>query len=122
MPEANCADIADIEAVHQQFELWRQTRASKLEPIPDPLWQAAVKLCRSYPVTRVSRRLRLSFSELKKRLVPPVAPGPRFLEIDPVRLTDNWRIECDRSDGARLRVSGSGPAPNMDAVLARFLS
>jgi hypothetical protein len=56
-----------LESVQEQFESWRLSR-TKRGPIPEILWEAAVKLCLVHPRTRVCRILRLFFPDLKRRL------------------------------------------------------
>jgi len=109
---------ATIESVELQFESWRSLRTRKLEPIPAELWDAAVSLCNTHPITHVCRRLRLSYPQLKKRLVPT----PRFVELTPGSLFTQWQLVCERADGARLHVSATGPVPELDGLLGRFLS
>jgi hypothetical protein len=107
-----------LESVQEQFKAWRAGKAGR-EPIPEPLWEAAALLCREHPPTRVSRVLRLSFNDLKKR-VPERAPV-QFAELDIRSLTGPWEIECQRPDGARLRLSSSGPLPDLSGLLQGFL-
>jgi hypothetical protein len=79
-------------------------------------------LCQKHPITHVSRSLRLSYSDLKRRIDHQVKePAPKFIELDLSGFPDKWEAECERPDGARLRVSGNGPAP-VEQMLARFLS
>jgi hypothetical protein len=108
-----------LESVQKQFKAWRAGKAGR-EPIPEHLWEAAVGLCREHPPTRVSRVLRLSFNDLKKHL-PERAPV-QFTELDIRSLTGPWEIECQRPDGARLRLSSSGPLPDLTGLVQGFLS
>lgn len=112
-----------LNAVKEQFENWRGNRSSSREPIPQTLWKSAADLCRAHGITHVSRTLRLSYAELKKRVsfVEPVAAAPEFMELDVGCLTGQWHLECDRADGARLRLSGSGQLPNIENMLSAFL-
>ena len=107
-----------LESVQDQFKAWRAGKAGR-EPIPEHLWEAAARLCREHPVTRVSRVLRLSFNDLKKHL-PERAPV-QFTELDIHPLTSPWQLECQRPDGARLRLSSSGPLPDLSGLLQGFL-
>ena len=52
-----------LEQVQKQFELWRRSRA-KRGAIPDALWQAAIMLFPDYPVHRISKALRLNYTDL----------------------------------------------------------
>jgi hypothetical protein len=69
------------------FENWRARKGGR-EPIPTHLWAAAVRLCRDYPLTQVSRELRLSFYDLKKRL--PNAIPVRFTELTCSAIAGSW--------------------------------
>lgn len=110
-----------LESVEHQFELWRVNRP-KREPIPEPLWEAAASLCGQHPITHVCRRLRLSFTELKKRLSAPKQEPLRFMEVDLSSLSGPWHLECERPDGAKLRFSGNGHCPSIESLLEHFLS
>ena len=110
-----------LESVQQRFEAWRNSR-TKRGPIPEPLWEAAVSLCRHHPITHVCRRLRLSFPDLKKRLSGSNCPSLQFMELDPGCFAGPWHMECERPDGSKLRFSGTGQAPAVEHLMLRFLS
>jgi hypothetical protein len=114
--------VPQMEAVREQFEKWRNTRANRREPIPGELWRAAVELCRVHPITRVSHCLRLSYPDLKKHFSAAMAQPSQFMEIDMGCLTGSWLIECTRSDGATLRLSVNGKPPVVEVILRDFLS
>jgi hypothetical protein len=111
-----------LETVQQQFEQWRSNRTKKRELIPKHLWHAAAELCQTQSISHVCRHLRLSFSELKRRIPTAKRSPGRFMEIDLSSLTGGWRLECDHPNGARLRLSGSGQVPAVDILLRQFLS
>jgi len=113
--------IPALEAVQQQFESWRLSRGIRPCTIPGHLWDSAVGLCQNFSVSHVSRTLGLSYTDLKKRALNVKEPAPRFMEIDLGGFPGKWEAECQRPDGALLRVSGNGPAP-VEQMLARFLS
>jgi hypothetical protein len=56
-----------VEQVQKQFEHWRRSRA-KRGAIPDALWQAAIMLFPDYPVHRISKALRVNYTDLKHRV------------------------------------------------------
>jgi len=122
MMDTNPAKSATLETVQQQFERWRNNRTKKREPIPRHLWEAAAELCKTQSISHVCRHLRLSFTELKKRVSPAKRSQSRFMEIDLSCLAGGWRLECDHPNGARLRLSGSGQGPAVDTLLRQFLS
>jgi hypothetical protein len=124
--EAALAELAE------QFERWRQTRATAQERIPPILWERAVALAAVLPCAQVARRLRLRSTDLRKRsLAAPAAvatevavPIPDFVEVPvpwpgpaPPGIT---LIEVERPDGTRLRVQYRD-APPLAAVLRAFL-
>jgi hypothetical protein len=111
-----------LESVRQHFEAWRSGRTNRSQPIPEHLWKAAASLCEDYPITRVCRHLRLSFSDLKRHISSAKPRFAQFMEIDMGCFTSGWQLQCDRADGARLRVSGNGQVPALDSLLREFLS
>lgn len=111
----------NIETVQQKFEAWRAGRTRR-EAIPETLWESAVRLCEHFPLSRVSRILRLSFRGLKKRVESPRVLPVQFTELDLGCLGGSWQIECQRPDGARLRVSSSGQPPALGSLLGEFLA
>ena len=60
---------AQLTAVVNGFQQWRGSR-TKMERIPETLWQAAAALCPRYSVFRIARTLRLNFVELRDRVRP----------------------------------------------------
>lgn len=56
-----------IEDVKYQFKNWRKTREKRC-PIPEELWNAAVRLTQDYSVSHVARTLRLNYTRLKQRV------------------------------------------------------
>lgn len=117
-------DSPAIAAVKQQFEQWRNSRVNRREPIPQELWQAAVELCKTHSIAHVSRSLRLSYTELKKRIPPARCPATeiQFMQLDAGSFASQWHLQCDRSDGGRLQISGSGQLPDIETMLGVFLS
>ncbi len=113
---------SSLETVQHQFEQWRSERSSRREPIPEHLWQAAAELCRDHSISRVSRQLRLSYTELKRQVSKDGPSAGRFMEIDLGLCAGQWQIECSRPDGSQLRMSGNGQQPAITTVLRAFLS
>ncbi len=123
-----------LEEVVEHFERWREEK-QKGERIPDQLWCEAVGLVGAYGVSEVTRRLRLSGTDLNKRR-GVVGAGKRrkgggakmgFVEVEraPVVRTlapaarSVW-MEVERPDGLRLRIQPTGNA-EMLALLGRFM-
>lgn len=113
--------VPTLELVEQQFVVWRNSR-QKHERIPAHLWQSATELCALHPITHVCKRLRLSFNDLKKRLSQKEPSPVRFVELDLNATACLWCLECERPDGARLRLSGNGSIPAIEHLLGHFLS
>ena len=110
-----------LETVRKQFEHWRNNRI-KMERIPQHLWQAAAGLCKEYSIAQVSRELRLSYTDLKKKIQKDNLSSVRFVEIDTTVFGSQWQIECERSDGSRLRMTGNSRLPEIESLLRSFLS
>jgi len=126
MSKAFFEEVLTLETVQEHFESWRTSRSSRRDPIPEHLWQAAVRLCRYHLVSHISRRLRLSHSELKKRTLRESSPRPDFLSINltppATPVAYGWHMECQRADGARMCISGQSVLPDIATLLGRFLS
>ncbi len=93
-----------IENVRQQFQNWRSSRNTR-EPIPDRLWKAAIELCRVHSVSQVSQCLKLSYTDLKKRLNLPQpflsddCQVPTFRQVDLgslLQTQNQWQMFCQR--------------------------
>jgi hypothetical protein len=68
---------AQLTAVVNRFQQWRRSR-TKIERIPEALWQAAVALYPRYSVFRIARALRLNFVELRDRVRPKAKASGRI--------------------------------------------
>lgn len=68
MEKTNTVLSPDLEAARNQFENWRSGKRSPREPIPQNLWKTAIELSHKYSINEVSKRLRLNFTDLKKRI------------------------------------------------------
>ncbi len=110
-----------LKSVQKRFETWRSGRANKREAIPQHLWQAAAGLCKAYSIAQVSRELRLSYTDLKKKIQKDNSSSTRFVEIDTTVFGHQWQIECERSDGSRLCMTGNGWPPEIESLLRSFL-
>jgi hypothetical protein len=123
-----------LEEVARHIEQWRG-RKKKGERIPQRLWNEALGLVDRYGISQVSRSLRLSYTELSKRLKIIEAGQHRqspsaeraFVEIDRA-LVDQaaepgaaavW-MELERPDGVRLRIRPSHRG-DMLTLLDRFM-
>ena len=122
----------ELATLMRGFDHWRQTRPTRHEPIPNPLWDQAVQLTRVLPVSRVAKRLRLNRQELKKRCgqsahsqpsTPATLPVPDFIEVkaEPTWFATGMVIDLQRPDGTRLHIEYREPQPPLAAVVHAFL-
>jgi hypothetical protein len=111
------------------FAQWRQSRRTPRGRIPPELWAQAVALTATLPVPRVAHQLALTPHALKKRrevvnslATPPLPPqAPHFVEVTPAWRIPATEVEIQRSDGTRLRIVYSDPAPALVPLLHTFL-
>ena len=120
-----------LEEVAEHYERWRRNK-KRGDRIPKPLWDEAIGLVETHGVSRVTRTLRLSATDLNKRRgivgtrqrrQAPVAEAA-FVQIEhtPIAAPDaqtQW-MELERPDGMRLRIRPSRGV-DMLALLERFL-
>ena len=110
---------ADLEAVRQRFERWRQTRKEGSR-IPDTLWTAAVKMVGRYGMHRTAKALRLGYYSLKERIEQQASAAPdlperaatTFLEVAapaavPVA-SGECTVELENVAGMKMRVRLKG--------------
>jgi hypothetical protein len=117
--ECSLALPSPLESVQYQFETWRATRKSLREPIPEHLWDAASKLQKEYPISRISKVLRLNHTDLKNRISGKKTihrkkkdPSPLFVELDylPSSTSSECLIEMEDIRGSKMRMSFKGKA------------
>ena len=109
-----------LEDTRQLFQHWRRRRSNRREAIPGKLWEAAVELCHTHSITKVSRTLGVSYAALKQRL--PDNTNTEFMRIDLGCVTGQWNLDCKRPDGSSIHLSGHGHLPDIIGVLKAFLS
>ena len=123
---------ADVQRLQKRFGRWRTNKGAGPEPIPAKLWEAAVKLCRTHGVSRVSRWLRLHHTTLKERLgrrscLSSVRPQPRFVEWRlpagglPGSSSAEYVVEVPSPGDAAQRIHVRGASISEVAALARAL-
>ena len=123
---------ADVHRLQDRFDRWRTNKGAGPEPIPSKLWEAAVKLCRTHGVSRVSRWLRLHHTTLKKRLgrrssPSSVRPQPRFVEWRlpggglPGSAAAEYVVEVASAGDAAQRIHVRGASVAEVAALAQAL-
>ena len=107
-----------LEQVQEQFEHWRRSRG-KRGTIPDALWQAAIMLFPDYALHRISKALRLNYTDLKHRVNARQSTREQsdvsttgFIELG---LSDAMRpaeciVEMTDQKGATMRMYFKGQA------------
>jgi len=66
-PESREELAAQIEPLRHRVEAWRQSQPGRSQPMPEPLWEAAIALAKSYGVSPVQRILRINDRGLEYR-------------------------------------------------------
>lgn len=112
---------AEVETVRRRFEQWRSQGARGARPIPDRLWDQAVRLAQQYGVSRISKILRVGYYSLKERVdrhTAPAACGSENLPPQPVSFVDlgipasspslACLVEWEDTSGAKMRVQLQG--------------
>ncbi len=117
--ETRLALPSPLESVQYQFEKWRESKKSPREPIPEYLWEAAARLENDYPLSRISKILRLNHTDLKNRISgqkpnrPEKEPSsPLFVELDCLQpfTASECLIEMEDASGSKMRMSFKGQA------------
>jgi hypothetical protein len=115
----------DLRRARSQFLAWRKQRPPGCR-IPEPLWQLAVRLVRTYGLSRTATALRLDYYSLKKQVAAaanqPESNRPAFVELPaPLVVGKQARFELDNGTGATLRVHLLGyDAVDLEALTRRF--
>lgn len=109
-----------LESVRYQFERWRETRKKPREPIPEDLWAAAVGLVKHYPISHISKSLRLNHTDLKNRISgngkkkkpTDQSPSPPFVELDCLHPfgSPECIIELEDACGSKMKMTFKGQA------------
>ena len=100
-----------LEEVRERFEHWRAYRKRR-SPIPEKLWEGAVRLCADHSLCTVASSLRLDYNALKRRLCFP-HPDPLAssvtssdfvaLDVQPSPPGSECILEMERA-GAKMRM------------------
>jgi hypothetical protein len=117
----------------ERFEHWRRNRSNAQERIPAALWDQAVALSEVLSIRRVSKTLRLSATDLKKRrqaqrkgaLATTEAATP-FIELTAEGRVGSSaaggpQVELERPDGLRLRIRYGAGAAALGEVVRAFV-
>jgi hypothetical protein len=128
-----------LSEARKAFDSWRTTRSGKSH-IPDNLWQMAVQLLDSYPISHIVRELRLNQTQLRKRqrailqtqlVKNNVKQKTLFLELNQFLPASQASSDADsstlellieRKDGARLTLSlNSSQAEMIQNLVTAFI-
>lgn len=104
VPAQRAKNHTALEHVHELFERWRKNKTGR-DPIPEPLWEAAVSCTGEHTVSRVARQLRLNHTELKSRSTA-CRDHVAFIELGPMTVAAECTIEMEKPTGERMRVRG----------------
>jgi len=121
---------ARLEGVLRRFEKWRRMRKTRAR-IPEPLWDAAVKMAVAYGLHRTAKTLSVNYYSLKKRVARKAAASSEskveaaatFVELTPPLVGGSCEclLELDDADGAKMRVHLKGIAvPDLAALSWSF--
>jgi len=120
-----------------KFHEWRERKKSSKDRIPEILWAEAVKLAQKHSLFCVSKKLGLSYTDLKKRMgksnrdgmvrsneegdfmeIKVSAPNHPFLREAP----SHCIMELIRGDGSQLRVySTDGATIDITRICESFV-
>ena len=108
---------ATMSAVQARFADWRKNKKNRRR-IPEDLWEAAVLLNNEYTLNQISRALKLSYSDLKKRikshhqlLACKSTPSQDFISLDmPQMHSAECIIEMEHNNGNKMRMHFKGKA------------
>jgi hypothetical protein len=115
----------DLVRARIRFQAWRGRRKAGA-PIPQGLWDLAIRLANVHGVSRTATLLRLDYYRLKKLADKPAgeprASRPTFVEFTaPVAVAKRCRFEFDNGSGATLRVQLVGyDAADIEALSRGF--
>ena len=112
----------DLLRAQSRFQAWRSQRTAR-SPIPQHLWDLAVRLAQRHGVSRTATLLGLDYYRLKNRAeqTAPAKPRrPAFVELPtPLVPGKQCQLELDNGAGTILRVQLLGYEAADLEVLAR---
>jgi hypothetical protein len=128
MPKSAAALPEPLSRAVRRFDRWRRDRTS--HRIPEELWSLAADLGARYGVSRTSRRLRIGYYELKKRVASAPAPVagetaalPAFVEIrtaPEASVPGECQVEFEKMCGAKMRIQLKGAFETELSTLTRL--
>lgn len=120
-----------MKKVQEQFKNWRKNKSRRGSATPKHLWEAAVKLHGDYSTYEIARDLRVGYSKLQSliseasKTKTESTPGFIQMEIPPLlpqSKQDEWSIEMENANGAKMKISGRGSQmPNIAMICQSFV-
>ena len=121
MEQAQPNSSLTLEEVHDHFQLWRDTRQSQRERIPDDLIAEAASLLGRYPQADILRELGLNRKRLLSASPPPHTPAitnsedatglSPFVQLPwPTPATTSQSLELTHPNGMTLRLQDCNEA------------
>ena len=112
-----------LEEVSTHFKNWRQIKITPRDPIPKKLWQEAIDLTRKYPLSTISKELRLGYMDFKERInasIPQIKDteiNPNFIEFkyEQPFLLSEATVEIEDKNGSKMKVCFKGK-PDFDLM------
>ena len=102
-----------VKQVRGRIEQWRRTRA-KRSPMPEPLWDAAVRLARADGIYPIARALAVNYQTLKCRVALASNGSSRspagFVELTPMPENPAHAAESVSGGETVLELSSGGGA------------
>ena len=128
MPRKNHpAPSLSLGEVKEQFKTWRRTRKS-LQPIPEKLWAAAVKLTAYHSISQIAKELVVDYSVLKRRVqlknkdAAASMNPPDFIELnlEPPAAVSECIVEMQDRLGLKMRMHFRGQTDVVLLELAKL--
>ena len=128
MPRKNHpAPSLSLGEVKEQFKTWRRTRKS-LQPIPEKLWAAAVKLTAYHSISQIAKELVVDYSVLKRRVqlknkdAAVSTNPPDFIELnlEAPGATAECIVEMEDRLGSKMRLHFRGQTDVVLLELAKL--
>ena len=112
-----------LEEVSTHFKNWRQIKITPRDPIPKKLWQEAIDLTRKYPLSTISKELRLGYMDFKERInasIPQIKDteiNPDFIEFkyEQPFLLSEATVEIEDKNGLKMKICFKGK-PDLDLM------
>jgi hypothetical protein len=120
----------DLLRAQGRFLAWRTQRTTR-SPIPQPLWDLAVRLVHRHGLARIASALKLDYYSLKKRALPtadtatPAPPSvPAFVELPAGALLGKQCLcEIHHRAGASMRLQLLGcDTADVEGLVRLFVS